>query len=403
MRAHAAEHLPEDACVRSSVVDAVVAVGEVSLELARELARFEPCGYGNPGVNLLVPGAQLMGLQGMGEGGKHLRLQVADASAHCGAVAWGRGGDVRDAARRRRVTTSSAGSRSTTGAARSRRGSCCATSSRGPSASRSSSRPRRGSAPPGPPACAGRAGAGGAGRARRSRRGRAGRARRRRAAGRRARRRCRAAARDAARSAPLRRRRRCSICSRRGDPAVLEQALESFGDGVVAVADHHSFARLRGAARARRARARARPAGAPGGARGAGRGRAAACRSPRPSREAVVRPRVRRGRRAARRDGRALARGRAGCARRRSRSCARAPPGRTSRRPPTSSTRRSPRSPRAACVELSDGGLRQLAVAGKSDLAASPAYALHEGRRTRALAWLDALLAGRPAHPAAAA
>jgi hypothetical protein len=54
-------------------------------------------------------------------------------------------------------------------------------------------------------------------------------------------------------------------------------------------------------------------------------------------------------------------------------------------------------------VELSDGGLRQLAVAGKSDLAASAAYALHEGRRTRALAWLDALLAGRPAHPAAAA
>ena len=54
-------------------------------------------------------------------------------------------------------------------------------------------------------------------------------------------------------------------------------------------------------------------------------------------------------------------------------------------------------------VELSDAGLRPLAVAGKSDLAASPAYALHEGRRTRALAWLDALLAGRPAHPAAAA
>ena len=94
MRAHGAEHLPEEACVRSSMVDAVVAVGEVSLELARELDRFEPCGYGNPGVNLLVPGAQLMGMQGMGEGGKHLRLQVADASAHCGAVAWGRGGDA---------------------------------------------------------------------------------------------------------------------------------------------------------------------------------------------------------------------------------------------------------------------------------------------------------------------
>ena len=34
------------------------------------------------------------------------------------------------------------------------------------------------------------------------------------------------------------------VCSRRGDPAVLEQALEAYGDGVVAVADHHSFARL---------------------------------------------------------------------------------------------------------------------------------------------------------------
>jgi hypothetical protein len=28
---------------------------------------------------------------------------------------------------------------------------------------------------------------------------------------------------------------------------------------------------------------------------------------------------------------------------------------------------------------------------------------VHEARRTRALAWLDALLAGRSAHPAAAA
>jgi hypothetical protein len=54
-------------------------------------------------------------------------------------------------------------------------------------------------------------------------------------------------------------------------------------------------------------------------------------------------------------------------------------------------------------VEVVDGGLRRLAVTGKSDLAASPAYALYEGRRERALAWLDALLAGRPAYPAAAA
>jgi hypothetical protein len=54
-------------------------------------------------------------------------------------------------------------------------------------------------------------------------------------------------------------------------------------------------------------------------------------------------------------------------------------------------------------VELSADGLRQVAVAGKSDLTASAAYAVYEDRRSRALAWLDGLLAGRSAHPAAAA
>ena len=89
--------------------------------------------------------------------------------------------------------------------------------------------------------------------------------------------------------------------------------------------------------------------------------------------------------------------------RRRSRSCGRAPRGRTCRRPPTSSPPRSRRWPRAGWWSSATQGFGRSPSAGKSDLAASPAYALHEGRRTRALAWLDALLAGRPAHPAAAA
>ena len=182
---------------------------------------------------------------------------------------------------------------------------------------------------------------------------------------------------------------------------MLEQALEGFGDGVVAVADHHSFARL-AVLRERSAHVLvldppAHPEELAALAAAGGRVEIAAHESEAVFARACVEADALRAVMAV------LWRAAAQDARRRSRSCGRAPRGRTCRRPPTSSMQRSRRSPRAACVELSDGGLRPLAVAGKSDLAASPAYALHEGPADAALAWLDALLAGRPAHPAAAA
>ena len=93
-RAHAEETLDPADLGRRHRVDAVLAVDEVSIDLARELERFEPCGLGNPGINLLVPSADLRSVEAMGEGGKHLRLQVSDAGARCGAVAFGRGRDA---------------------------------------------------------------------------------------------------------------------------------------------------------------------------------------------------------------------------------------------------------------------------------------------------------------------
>ena len=387
--------------MRSSVVDAVVAVGEVSLDLARELARFEPCGYGNPGVNLLVPGAQLMGMQGMGEGGKHLRLQVADASAHCGAVAWGRGGECRVAAhrcasRRRLPPRGQRLARRAGAAARAARRSC-----RGPSGSRSSPHLPRGSAPPG--------------------------LRRRPVS------RCRSrwpSARVAARPrwprwraggrpvvvlvADVERRlatlpdprrygaRALLVCSRRGDPAVLEQALEGLRRRRRRGRRPPQLRAARSPARALGARARARPAGASRGARRAGRGqRAGADRRDRV--RGGVRAGLRRGRRAARRHGRALARGRAGRRRRRSRSCARAPRGPTSRRLPTSSTPRWPRSPRAGWSSSATAACGSSPWPARAISRPRPPTRCYEGRRAHALAWLDALLAGRPAHPAAAA
>jgi hypothetical protein len=191
------------------------------------------------------------------------------------------------------------------------------------------------------------------------------------------------------------------ICSRRGDPAVLEELLNDFGDGVVALADHHSFARL-AALRERAAHvlvldppAHPEEVAALGAARGrvqiaAGEADAVFARACveadalravmavlwRAAAEDVPTPLEELRARAAWPD---------------------VPP------PADLVDAAVAALAESGVVELSEGGLRQLAVAGKSDLAASPAYSLYEDRRIRALAWLDALLARRSAHPAAAA
>jgi single-stranded-DNA-specific exonuclease len=386
LRAHAAEHLPADAGVRTPVVDAVVAVGEVSLELARELARFEPCGYGNPGVNLLVPGAQMTRIQSMGEGGKHLRLQVTDASAHCGAVAWGRGGEseaLHTGARHDVVCRLEVNDW------------------RGALAPRLVLRefvpwPEREPVELAPAARLGAAWPA-------------------------------AATGDAA---PV------ALAERpgRGDAALAALATGS-GPVVVLVADVRRLATLR----IRRATALARclppRRGAPrcwASLGTAPRRRSGRHHSPARSAERAAhvqcstRPRPK-----ARRPG--LCTG--ACRSRRLRGVRprmrqadalravmawRLAPQRTVPTPLEELRARAawPDVPPPAdlvggaaivglaesgVVEVTDGGLRRLAVTGKSDLAASPAYALYEGRRERALAWLDALLAGRPAYPAAAA
>ena len=400
MRAHGAEHLPEDAGARSSVVDAVVAVGEVSLDLARELARFEPCGYGNPGVNLLVPGAQLMGMQGMGEGGKHLRLQVADASAHCGAVAWGRGGEAESlhvGARHDVVCRLEINDWRGALAPRLVLRDIVPWPAREPVEPRTRRQARRRVAARSPPAsrCPWRWPSGPAAARRRWPRSQA-------AAGpwscwwptsSAGSRRCPIRAATAPAS---------SWCAR----AAATRRCWSGRSRTTATASSRSPTTTaspasRSCASARRTcscsiRRRTRRS-SPRSPRPRGRVQIAAHESEAVFARACVEADALRSVMAV------LWRAAApGCARRRSRSCAPAPPGPTCRRPPTSSTRPSRRSPRAAWSR-SRRGAAPARVAGKSDLAASPAYALHEGRRTRALAWLDALLAGRPAHPAAAA
>jgi single-stranded-DNA-specific exonuclease len=93
LRAHAAAALEGRDLRRLHPVDAVVPLGELSIELARELARLEPHGLGNPAVSLLVPAAELSAVETMGDG-RHVRLQVSTGAARCSGVAFGRGGDA---------------------------------------------------------------------------------------------------------------------------------------------------------------------------------------------------------------------------------------------------------------------------------------------------------------------
>ena len=87
---HAAGVLADDDLRRALHVDAVVAPSELSLELADELARLEPCGLGNPGVTLLAPGASLTAVETMSEG-KHVRMAVELGGFRCRAVGFGLG------------------------------------------------------------------------------------------------------------------------------------------------------------------------------------------------------------------------------------------------------------------------------------------------------------------------
>ncbi|HKG04625.1 MAG TPA: single-stranded-DNA-specific exonuclease RecJ [Conexibacter sp.] len=87
--AHAAAVLTADDFQPVERVDAVVGGAQLGLALADELAQLEPTGMGNPGVNLLVPGAALVDARTMGEEGKHVRFTVEAGGGRCRAVAFG--------------------------------------------------------------------------------------------------------------------------------------------------------------------------------------------------------------------------------------------------------------------------------------------------------------------------
>jgi single-stranded-DNA-specific exonuclease len=85
---HAESVLTDDLLEPVETIDAVVSGSELGLALAEELSLLEPCGLGNPGPRLLVPGARFVDLRPMGEG-RHARFSVLSAGTRARAVAFG--------------------------------------------------------------------------------------------------------------------------------------------------------------------------------------------------------------------------------------------------------------------------------------------------------------------------
>jgi single-stranded-DNA-specific exonuclease len=75
-------------------LDAVVSGSDLSLAVAEELMALEPCGIGNPGVNLLLTGARFENVRAMGEEGRHARFTVTSGGSRAAAVSFGCDGRV---------------------------------------------------------------------------------------------------------------------------------------------------------------------------------------------------------------------------------------------------------------------------------------------------------------------
>jgi single-stranded-DNA-specific exonuclease len=89
--AYAARTLTAEDLLPVVAVDAVVAGGQLSLDLAEELRSLAPFGQGNRPVSLLVPGARAADVRTMGEG-RHLRFTLNAHGARMNGVAFGTGG-----------------------------------------------------------------------------------------------------------------------------------------------------------------------------------------------------------------------------------------------------------------------------------------------------------------------
>ena len=85
---------PAGGLKRSDQVDAIVGAEDLGIDVAEQFTRLGPFGLGNPGVRLLVPGAQLTDIRPMGEGDRHARFTLLSGAQRALGVAFGVDGSL---------------------------------------------------------------------------------------------------------------------------------------------------------------------------------------------------------------------------------------------------------------------------------------------------------------------
>ncbi len=91
LRAIAARELAGVELRATQHVDAEAVLSEINFELVDQLARFEPCGYGNPTPVLATRGLKVTNSRTVGQGGKHLKLTLSDGRVTADAIAFNHG------------------------------------------------------------------------------------------------------------------------------------------------------------------------------------------------------------------------------------------------------------------------------------------------------------------------
>jgi hypothetical protein len=83
-----AQSLTIDDLVPRVEADCEVTGKDLSLQLARDLEKLEPCGQGNPEAKLMLRGAQIVDGKSMGQKGEHLKWFINADGARFEAVWW---------------------------------------------------------------------------------------------------------------------------------------------------------------------------------------------------------------------------------------------------------------------------------------------------------------------------
>jgi single-stranded-DNA-specific exonuclease len=88
---YAATHLQGEMLQRKRLADALVPLNVVTREALDALAALEPVGEGNPEPALATLGVRILALRAVGEGGKHVRMEVSDGVLSVPAIAFRQG------------------------------------------------------------------------------------------------------------------------------------------------------------------------------------------------------------------------------------------------------------------------------------------------------------------------